>query len=49
MRDLNDLLSPAAQSWTIVEAYTVNDRGQIVADAINAQAEDHAVILTPVY
>jgi probable HAF family extracellular repeat protein len=49
MRDLNDLLSPADKSWTIVEAYSVNDRGQIVADAMNAHTEDHAVVLTPVY
>jgi probable HAF family extracellular repeat protein len=49
MHDLNDLLSPTAQGWTIVEAHSINDWGQIVADALNTQGENHAVLLTPHY
>ena len=48
MRDLNNLLSPAdAKSWLVWEAVGINDRGQIIGNAVNSQREMHAVILTP--
>ena len=49
MRDLNGLLSPTAHGWTVVVAHSINDWGQIVAEAVNAQGENHAVLLTPYY
>jgi probable HAF family extracellular repeat protein len=49
MHDLNNLLSPAdAKVWLVWEAVSINDRGQIVGNAVNALGEFHAVILTPV-
>jgi probable HAF family extracellular repeat protein len=50
MHDLNNLLSPAgAKGWLVFNAEGINDRGQIIGDAVNALGEIHAVILTPVY
>ena len=47
--DLNGLLDPAAQSWTITHAGGINDAGQIIATAFNPSQGngDFAVILTP--
>jgi len=48
MQDLNNLLSSAgAKGWLVFNAEGINDRGQIVGDAVNALGEIHAVILTP--
>jgi hypothetical protein len=49
MRDLNNLLRPAdAKSWLVWDAVGINDRGQIIGNAVNSLGEIHAVILTPV-
>jgi probable HAF family extracellular repeat protein len=47
--DLNGLLDPAAQSWTIIDARGINDAGQIIATAVNPSQSNgtFAVILTP--
>ena len=47
--DLNGLLDPAAQGWTIIGARGVNDAGQIIATAVNPSQGNgtFAVILTP--
>jgi len=44
--DLNTLL-PANSGFTIVEATGINNKGQIAADAVTANGQEHAVILTP--
>src|SRR5205085_8670533 len=50
MRDLNTLIS--GSSWTLQEARSINDRGQIVGFGIfkpdpNQQEQTHAFLLTP--
>jgi uncharacterized membrane protein len=48
MRDLNDLLGGAAKGWEIVDARSINDRGEILADASFAgEPGTRAVLLTP--
>ena len=48
MRDLNELLGPASKAWTVFEGRSINDRGQILANATNDNFTTvHAVILTP--
>jgi probable HAF family extracellular repeat protein len=48
MRDLNDLLSAAPPGWTITAADGINDRSQIVANALNSDGTIlHAVLLSP--
>ena len=44
--DLNKLV-PAANGWTVVDAFKVNDKGQIAANA-KRNGITHAVLLTPV-
>ena len=45
MKDLNTL-APVA-GWTFEEARGINDRGQIVATAVNGTGQRHAFLLTP--
>lgn len=40
--DLSSLLAPRFQHWYISEAWDINDRGQIVADALNLRTGRHA-------
>jgi hypothetical protein len=50
MRDLHDLLSAAPSGWTITAANGINDRGQIVANALSSDGTIlHAVLLSPRY
>ena len=50
MRDLNDLLSTAAPGWTITAANGINDRSEIVANALSSDGTIiHAVLLSPRY
>jgi probable HAF family extracellular repeat protein len=50
MRDLHDLLSAAPSGWTIAAANGINDRGQIVANALSSDGTIlHAVLLSPRY
>jgi len=45
--DLNDLLLPSSQSWTLQSALGINDRGLIVGYGLNAAGETHAFLATP--
>lgn len=50
MRDLNSLLDPAISSagWHLIDAYDINERGQIVGRARNAATGAlHSYLLTP--
>ena len=47
MTDLNSLNASGAQGWTMFEADSVNDEGQIVGRAANAQGQTEIFILTP--
>jgi probable HAF family extracellular repeat protein len=50
MRDLNDLLSAPSPGWTINAANGINDRSQIVANALSSDGTIlHAVLLNPRY
>jgi probable HAF family extracellular repeat protein len=46
MTDLNDSITPGS-GWTLIEAYDINNAGQIVGWGINPDGEEHAFILTP--
>ncbi|HYE16621.1 MAG TPA: DUF3466 family protein [Pyrinomonadaceae bacterium] len=46
MRDLNDLT--AGSNWTLLEARSINNRGQIVGFGTNPSGFLHAFLLTPV-
>ncbi|HLA85675.1 MAG TPA: PEP-CTERM sorting domain-containing protein [Thermoguttaceae bacterium] len=51
MRDLNDLLLPADQAiWTIADAYSIADTGQILVTATNNNTGEtvQSLLLTPV-
>jgi probable HAF family extracellular repeat protein len=45
MYDLNALL-PAESSWRLIEAYDINNAGQIVGYGTNSIGESHAFLLT---
>ncbi|HEX6184662.1 MAG TPA: Calx-beta domain-containing protein [Pyrinomonadaceae bacterium] len=45
MKDLNTLAPTAG--WTFEDARGINDRGQIVATAVNGSGQKHAFLLTP--
>jgi probable HAF family extracellular repeat protein len=49
MHDLNELLNPLAQDWTIIDVRGINDAGQIIATALNPGQGNgtFAVVLTP--
>jgi probable HAF family extracellular repeat protein len=49
MRDLNDLLNAAAPGWAITGANGINNRSQIVANALSSDGTIHAVLLNPRY
>lgn len=49
MYDLNDRLSAPDTGWVVTEARAINDAGQIVGTAMDAQGITHAVILSPSY
>ena len=44
--DLNAMLDPSGTGYTIVDAYSINDKGQIVANATTPSGQLHAVLLT---
>ena len=46
MQDLNALLPPGSR-WQIYEADGINEKGQIVAYAMDSQGQPHIVELTP--
>ena len=46
MTDLNSLIDPAC-GWTLLDAYAINDSGQIVGTAGNATGQTYAFLLTP--
>ena len=46
MRNLNELLAPASPSWTLMEARSINDVGQIVGWGL-ISGQVHAFLLTP--
>jgi probable HAF family extracellular repeat protein len=45
--DLNTLLGPDSELWTITSARGINDRGQIVAYGTNRGGTIHALLLSP--
>jgi probable HAF family extracellular repeat protein len=47
MQNLNNLIDPA-NGWFLLEAFEINDMGQIVGQGINPYGEEHAFLLTPV-
>jgi probable HAF family extracellular repeat protein len=48
MVDLNGALNTVGKSWVIVDAVSINDHGQILADAIPSGGQvSHAVLLVP--
>jgi probable HAF family extracellular repeat protein len=47
LQDLNDLISPTL-GWIIEDASDINNNGQIVGTALDAQQVEHAVLLDPV-
>ncbi|MHB1034323.1 MAG: PEP-CTERM sorting domain-containing protein [Pirellulales bacterium] len=47
LTDLNTRIDPAS-GWTLLHAYGINDRGQIVGDGTNVFGQRHAFLLTPV-
>ena len=47
IENLNDLLADPSSGWTIGAAMSVNDSGQIVADAQMPSGASHVVLLTP--
>lgn len=46
--DLNQLLDQSGAGYRIVSAHDINDRGQIMADAIDQSGQRSTVVLTPV-
>lgn len=46
MLDLNDMVS-GSSDWELIEAYDINDFGQIVGYGINPDGFEHAFLLTP--
>jgi hypothetical protein len=48
MYDLNGLLGPDAQGWTVTAATGINNRGQIICNVGNSENQTRAAILTPV-
>ena len=46
MKDLNTLLPPST-GWTLQEARSINDSGQIVGYGLNPSSQTHAFLLTP--
>lgn len=48
MKDLNTLVVSNPGRWELKSAYGINDKGQIVANAVNPFGAEHAVLLTPV-
>jgi probable HAF family extracellular repeat protein len=46
MTDLNDLL-PKGSGWILLNAYSINDRGQIVCAARRKGESTHLLLLTP--
>jgi probable HAF family extracellular repeat protein len=44
--DLNSLI-PTGTGWVLISADAINDRGQIVVEATQANGPDHALLLTP--
>ena len=46
MKDLNALLPPST-GWTLQEARSINDSGQIVGYGLNPSSQPHAFLLTP--
>jgi probable HAF family extracellular repeat protein len=47
MLDLNGLLNAADKGWEIMDARSINDRGEILADADFQDGSTHAVLLLP--
>ena len=47
MVDLNDLVLDAA-GWQMQRARSINDQGQVLANALNASGQVRAVLLSPV-
>jgi probable HAF family extracellular repeat protein len=48
LRDLNGLLNAAAHGWEIVDARSINDRGEILADAVfDGTSGTRSVLLKP--
>src|SRR5205085_3317134 len=46
MKDLNTL-TPPSSNWTLQEARSINNGGQIVGFGLNPSGETHAFLLTP--
>ena len=46
MTDLNTVI-PATSGWQLLQAVSINDRGQIVGSGINAAGQTHGFLLTP--
>ncbi|MGD0283903.1 MAG: PEP-CTERM sorting domain-containing protein [Dissulfurispiraceae bacterium] len=47
MIDLNTLIDPFS-GWRLLQAYDINDAGQIVGFGYNGSGQRHAFLLTPV-
>jgi probable HAF family extracellular repeat protein len=47
LQDLNNLI-PSGSGWVLTEATGINDKGQIVCNAINTSGYTHAFLLNPV-
>lgn len=51
LTDLNSLIGVSGDDsgkWRLIEAYGINDHGQIVGWGKNPEGDDHAFLLTPV-
>lgn len=48
MQDLNDLIDPMSGWRLIFQANAINDNGWIAGSAVNANSEQHAVLLVPI-
>lgn len=46
LQDLNKLI-PAGTGWSLIEADSINDAGQIVGTAMKKNGEEHGFLLTP--
>jgi probable HAF family extracellular repeat protein len=44
--DLNDLL-PAGSGWALIDAFDINDQGQIVGYGINPSGQERGFLMTP--
>lgn len=48
MYDLNDRLDESGTGWYLIDAYAINNRGQIVGRALNPYGGGEAFLLTPI-